>query len=130
MSLNRSAAYLISFGLLGVTAFFGKDGIGDFRESATVAQKICSVAVMAYGVFALAALTGLVARKPWAVWAVGAWTASMIVAGTLAPRAWGDVAPAWWVTLLSAVVILVIGLGVMQAVRYLVTSSRDATNRT
>lgn len=128
--LGLGAAYLICFGLLGVTAFFGKDGIGDLRASETLAQKICSVAVMAYGAAAVAALAGLVARQPWAVWAVRLWTGAMIVAGTLAPRAWGDAAPAWWVTVLVALVILAIGWGVTRLVRYLATSSRAATSRT
>ncbi len=100
------AGYVFCTALLGVTAYFGKEGPGDYAEATTTLQKVCSVAVIAYWIFAAIALIGLVLKQRWTVFAVAAWTLAMIIAGTTAPTAWGDAEVAWW---MNAIVGLVIG---------------------
>ncbi|HEY0305812.1 MAG TPA: hypothetical protein VGC44_12575 [Longimicrobiales bacterium] len=129
--MKRIAAWILCVGLLGVTAYFGHEGIDDLQEAETLGQTICSVAVIGYGVTAAIALVGLLLRKRWAVWAAGAWTLCLLVSGTLAQRVWAPEVPLqWWVTPLTTLVILAIGLGVMRLVRYLTASTRAATSRT
>jgi hypothetical protein len=123
--MKRIVAYTVCVLLLGVTAFFGKDGIDDFGEAATLGQKVCSVAVVLYGVTAVIALVGLFMRKRWAVAATLAWTAALVIAGTLAPRVWGDAEMAWWVTVLSGVVIIAFGVGITMLVRWLINTHQS-----
>jgi hypothetical protein len=134
--VKRIVGYAVCILLLGSTAFFGTEGIDDFAEAATVGQKVCSVAVVLYGITAAVALLGLFLRKRWTLAVTLVWTAALLVSGTLAPRVWGDAELPWWITALSAVVILAIGIGVTMLVRWLLrtdqvaATSRDATSRT
>jgi hypothetical protein len=129
--MKRAFAWIICVGLLGLTAYFGHEGIDDLQESATLGQLVCSIAVIGYGVTAAIALIALLMRKRWAVWAAAAWTLCLLVSGTLAQRVWAPEVPLqWWVTALIALVILVIGLSVMRLVGYLTAGTRDATSRT
>ena len=93
-STKAALAYVYSAGLFALTAFFGMGGIGDYAESDTGLQKLCSVVVTAYGFFAVLGVIGLISKQRWVVAVAAAWGVAITGAAVLAPTAWAPTSTA------------------------------------
>jgi hypothetical protein len=125
-STKVALAYVYTAGLFALTAFFGMGGLGDYGESETSLQKLCSIVVMAYGLFAVLGVIGLISRQRWVVGAAAAWGVAVTIAAVLAPTAWAPGEVSSWQITLGALVAGAIGLTVYRVVRWLMNPARLA----
>lgn len=123
-STKAALAYVYSAGLFALTAFFGMGGIGDYAESETGLQKLCSVVVTAYGLFAVLGVIGLISKQRWVVVVAAAWGVAITAAAVLAPTAWAPGEVSWWQIALGALVAAALGLTVYRVVRWLMDPAR------
>jgi hypothetical protein len=118
-------AYVYTLGLFGLTAFYGMGGPGDFADSATALQKICSVVVTAYGILGVLSAVGLIAKHRWVLRVTTAWGAVITMAAVLAPLAWAPGETTWWNTALGAALALALGWTVYRVVRWIIQPERE-----
>jgi hypothetical protein len=123
-STKVALGYVYSAGLFALTAFFGMGGLGDFLESETSLQKLCSVVVTAYGLFGVLGVVGLISKQRWVVAVAAAWGAAVTSAAVLAPMAWAPGEVTWWQIALGALVAAALGVTVYRVVRWLMNPAR------
>ena len=113
-------AYFACYSLLSITAFAGRQGPGDFVESTTTLQRVCSVAVTVYGILGAIALIGLALKKQWTLPVIAGWSLATTIAATTAPIAWSDEPVPWWAVLLGGVTTALIGYLIFLLARILI----------
>jgi hypothetical protein len=118
-----SGARILAYGycliLFGLSAFFGTQGPGDFRDSENALQQACSIAVMLYGILGALAFFGLLLRQRWSIPVAIAWSFPIVAAAILAPLAWAPGEVPWWSILLGGVFAAALGGSVVLVLRRL-----------
>ena len=118
-------AYFACYSLLGVTAFAGREGPGDYVEATNTLQRVCSVAVTAYGILGAIALIGLAFKKRWTLLVIPAWSLATVVAATTAPPAWSNEPVPWWSVLLGGIITALLGYLVFLLARILIAGDPE-----
>ena len=86
----RRVSLVIAIVLLLALAWIGlSGGIHDFPRSATMGQKIQSVAQLAYGLFAVLSVATVFWRRRWARLTGAGWVVSCSLAAGFASVVWG-----------------------------------------
>jgi hypothetical protein len=124
-SIKVMLAHVYAIGLFAMTAYFGVAGPGDYAESETTLQKLCSVVVTAYGALGVAGLVGLVSKRAWAPSITLGWAILLVLAAVLAPTAWAPGETTWWGVALGAVLAAALGWTVYLIVKRLVRLERE-----
>jgi MYXO-CTERM domain-containing protein len=76
--------------VLGATAWLGlAEGWVLTRTGVTTGQHVATGTQLAYGVFALLALAGVLARRRWAFIPLALWGLALTATAALAPVVWG-----------------------------------------
>lgn len=112
--------YSYSIVLFALTVFFGIGGPGDFADSTNALQRMCSGAVIAYGILGLLGIIGLVSKQRWVFAVTLLWAVMLTATAFLAPLAWAPGRVSWLNTLLGTGFAAAIGWTVYLVVRWLV----------
>lgn len=84
IAIGLIAALLLLTGYTGV-----RDAVGEYAVAVSLGQKAGTAAEALYGLLSLAAVVGVVARRPWASPLLLAWAAALILTAGMAPIVWG-----------------------------------------
>ena len=77
--MGRKIAWILSLAVLAITGVLGVyNGTREWGEGETAFQQSVTVGVLAYGIFALIAIYGLLRRQRWSLFPATLWTICVI----------------------------------------------------